>query len=203
MGLASIARACAKIATDTAQAELIFRTYNALPGMPLHGRYFRFQVEEGLQNTGLEEWQQMQNIWSATMSYLNDPDRRQKIIECAKRCWVDLRGMRVTFESSRILALITKPVVAELTFSESLDLQDQTRRIQRREFITLSFLVIIRPRHLFLTPTCFRGWKRRCHPFPLAGPVMGIDPRLSAYRARRSRENTGNATVRRNYSRPI
>ncbi|KAG7284249.1 hypothetical protein NEMBOFW57_010613 [Staphylotrichum longicolle] len=53
--LKSVAEACAKIATDTEETEATFRRLYATLGKPLHERYFRFEVEQGLQEMGIEE----------------------------------------------------------------------------------------------------------------------------------------------------
>ncbi|KAL1843209.1 hypothetical protein VTJ49DRAFT_2760 [Mycothermus thermophilus] len=81
--LVSVAKACAKIATDTQATESRFRGIYATPGRHLHGRYFRFEVEQGLQQVGMEEWRVMRNIWSFTTAYLNSPVRRDLLARCA------------------------------------------------------------------------------------------------------------------------
>jgi len=82
-GLVSIARACARIATDTDEAERTFRNNHASPNQVLHDCYFRFEVEQGLQDVGMEEWKNTEHIWGVTTSYLNDPIRRDMFGKCA------------------------------------------------------------------------------------------------------------------------
>lgn len=84
-GLMSIAKACAKIATDTEEAERTFRNNHTKPNQMLHDRYFRFEVDQGLQNVGMEEWKNMEHIWSVTTSYLDDLKRREMLDECATK----------------------------------------------------------------------------------------------------------------------
>lgn len=81
--LISVAKACARIATDTEQTERIFRSTHASPGQSLNDRYFRFEVEQGLQDIGMEEWRHMKRVWGVTTSYLDDPARRQTLGKCA------------------------------------------------------------------------------------------------------------------------
>jgi predicted acylesterase/phospholipase RssA len=83
-GLISIAKACKNIATDTEKAELTFRnSYAASPKQSLHDRYFRFEVEQGLQDIGMEEWKKMKQIWTATTSYLDDQIQADKLRKCS------------------------------------------------------------------------------------------------------------------------
>ncbi|KAI9686366.1 MAG: hypothetical protein M1822_003711 [Bathelium mastoideum] len=84
-GLVSIAKKCAKIATDTEQAERTFRSNHASPNQRLHGRYFRFQVEQGLQGFGMDEWENMNRIWTVTTSYLDDSVRRNMLSQCGEK----------------------------------------------------------------------------------------------------------------------
>lgn len=93
-GLVSIAKACAKIATDTEEAERTFRNNHTMPNQSLHDRYFRFEVEQGLQNVGMEEWKHMEHIWSVTTSYLNDSKRVEMFDDCAEK----LRAFRSAAE---------------------------------------------------------------------------------------------------------
>lgn len=83
--LISVAKACAKIATDTEQMERTFRSTHASSDQYLNDRYFRFEVEQGLQDVGMEEWRHMKRIWTVTTSYLDDPGRRDILGKCAAR----------------------------------------------------------------------------------------------------------------------
>jgi len=47
------------------------------------GIYFRFNVEHGLQNIGLEEWMELGNIKAKTVAYLQDPREDRKTTEAA------------------------------------------------------------------------------------------------------------------------
>jgi len=78
--LISVAKACASIATDTNATAQQFKRSFASESQPLHNRYFRFEVEQGLQGVGLEEWKQMDLIFSVTNAYLDD--RREELKDC-------------------------------------------------------------------------------------------------------------------------
>jgi len=43
------------------------------------GIYFRFNVEQGLQNIGLEEWKELGNIKAKTIQYLQDSNSEQRV----------------------------------------------------------------------------------------------------------------------------
>lgn len=81
--LVSVAKACGTIATDTEATETLFRSIYATPGKLLHERYFRLEVDQGLQDMGMEEWKSMHNIWSITTTYLNNPIRQDMLGKCA------------------------------------------------------------------------------------------------------------------------
>jgi predicted acylesterase/phospholipase RssA len=75
--LISIAEACSKIATDTEKvADNLFETYCSSSGV-LREKYFRFNVNRGLSGVGLEEWHKQDEIWSNTLSYLKQPEKKE------------------------------------------------------------------------------------------------------------------------------
>ena len=43
----------------------------------LVGRYFRFNVDQGMSQIGLEEWKQIQSMITFTRSYMDHGDRRE------------------------------------------------------------------------------------------------------------------------------
>ncbi|KAH9216167.1 acyl transferase/acyl hydrolase/lysophospholipase [Leptodontidium sp. 2 PMI_412] len=47
-------------------------------------RYFRFNVDQGLQEVGLEEFQKRRLVEAATKSYMESPDRENLVALCAK-----------------------------------------------------------------------------------------------------------------------
>lgn len=47
-------------------------------------QYFRFNVEQGLQGIGLEEYNKKREINSATQSYLNDPQQKLNLRYCTQ-----------------------------------------------------------------------------------------------------------------------
>lgn len=68
-----ILMACAKLATD---AEEIARNFKADQGGKLQreGKYFRFNVAQGLENVKLEEWKSFDLMEAATIRYLSDSE---------------------------------------------------------------------------------------------------------------------------------
>jgi hypothetical protein len=88
-GLISVANACSKIATDTEEkAEAFTETYCRTGGR-FRDQYFRFNVTQGLQDVGLEEWQKVDKMWASTQAYLNAPRQREMLQSCAR----SLRGI--------------------------------------------------------------------------------------------------------------
>lgn len=84
-GLASIAKACVKISTDSEKkAEDFLESYCNENGR-FRNKYFRFNVSRGLQDVGLEEWQKHDIMWSNTLSYLGKPEQRAKLSSCAQQ----------------------------------------------------------------------------------------------------------------------
>ncbi|KAI9678308.1 MAG: hypothetical protein M1817_006254 [Caeruleum heppii] len=69
-------------AADEVDRELASR-YRSFPGL-----YHRFNVEHGLQNISLEEWDQLANVKAQTISYLQEPDTKIKLHSAVAR----LRG---------------------------------------------------------------------------------------------------------------
>jgi hypothetical protein len=81
--LSSVAKACAKIATDTGNTEWQFRRTHASKGQQFDGCYFRFEVDQGLQGVGIEEWKKLDRLFSATTSYL---DRQRELLKACVDC---------------------------------------------------------------------------------------------------------------------
>lgn len=53
-------------------------------GLIEKNRYFRFNVEQGLQNIGLEEYKRQAEIEAVTISYLSSQMQKFKIRDCAQ-----------------------------------------------------------------------------------------------------------------------
>jgi hypothetical protein len=70
-----------EIVTDTKQAAMDFA--NDLYHEPdkIRPAYFRFNVEQGLEAVGLQEWTQFGKLTAATAMYLDE--KRREIDECA------------------------------------------------------------------------------------------------------------------------
>ena len=67
-GLQEVMDSCVAIATETEDTARLFKTARK----DLEGRYFRFNVEQGLQGIGLDEWNHFDRMDAATQEYLND-----------------------------------------------------------------------------------------------------------------------------------
>jgi hypothetical protein len=76
-----ILEALVKMATDTEKSAREFKT--RISQMPETDRpkYYRFNVERGLEGIALEEWTQFKKLTEATHSYLSD--QREEIDDCA------------------------------------------------------------------------------------------------------------------------
>lgn len=78
-----------EIATQTeATAELFMQQHR---GLYIRKRYFRFNVEQGLQGVGLAEYQREAEIVTATTSYMSSQSKKFDVRDCAlnlkqKRC---------------------------------------------------------------------------------------------------------------------
>ena len=85
--LVAIAKSCATIATNVETAHIEFKANDCGSGGPFRDKYFRFNVEQGLQDIKLPEWKQMEAVESHTQHYLevNEPEL-DKCIECLVRC---------------------------------------------------------------------------------------------------------------------
>jgi hypothetical protein len=84
-GLVSISNACVKIATDTeTTADNFTKTYCS-PGGRFRDGYFRFNVTQGLQDVGLEEWRKHDLMWANTKEYMGKSEQQEKLASCANR----------------------------------------------------------------------------------------------------------------------
>jgi hypothetical protein len=85
-GLVSVSKACVKIATDTeSTADRFVDTYCSVGAGPYREKYFRFDVTQGLQGVGLQEWQKHDLMSANTLSYLAKTEQREKLGNCADR----------------------------------------------------------------------------------------------------------------------
>ncbi|CAH0002317.1 unnamed protein product [Clonostachys byssicola] len=92
--LTSIAKACARIATDTENTANRFYQSFCLPGCKYEDCYFRFNVEQGMQGIGLHEWQKVDIMTSSTLSYMQEVSVATKLAQCASK----LLGKTATVE---------------------------------------------------------------------------------------------------------
>ena len=72
--LIAIANSCADIATDVEAAHQEFKRNECGAQGPFRGKYFRFNVDQGLQDIKLHEWKRMGAIASNTRHYLENND---------------------------------------------------------------------------------------------------------------------------------
>ena len=82
-----IVRTLLKMATDTETTAQEFADTNRHIDQAQRPAYFRFNVEQGLENIGLEEWKHFETLAEATDAYLNG--KRQEIDDCVN-CLVSL-----------------------------------------------------------------------------------------------------------------
>ncbi|KAI0966217.1 acyl transferase/acyl hydrolase/lysophospholipase [Xylaria arbuscula] len=83
-GLASVAKACGLIATDTEKSARQFEADYCSTGGKLDGKYFRFNVTRGVDGVRLEEWHKTDIMVSSTISYLGQRTTRSQLQECAE-----------------------------------------------------------------------------------------------------------------------
>jgi hypothetical protein len=83
-GLISVAKACSQIALDTeAQADRFVETYCDVAGK-YRDKYFRFDVPNGLQGVGLEEWKKYDTMSANTLDHLRKAGQRERLNACAE-----------------------------------------------------------------------------------------------------------------------
>lgn len=80
-----IALACVKIASDAQGKADEFLAGDLGTRLWKEKRYFRFNVEQGLQDIQLEEYKEKEKMAAMTTAYLSRKDRGEEILECAKR----------------------------------------------------------------------------------------------------------------------
>jgi hypothetical protein len=76
----NIVRTLIKMATDTETAAQEFADANRHIDQVQRPAYFRFNVEQGLEKIGLEEWKRFETLVEATDAYLSG--KRQEIDDC-------------------------------------------------------------------------------------------------------------------------
>jgi predicted acylesterase/phospholipase RssA len=78
-----IARTLKEIATDTQSTANEFHSEHS--GMSTSGRYFRFNVQRGLEDIGLEQSDRMPEVAAATSAYLEEEQALLAAEGCARR----------------------------------------------------------------------------------------------------------------------
>ncbi|XXH00163.1 hypothetical protein Hte_006505 [Hypoxylon texense] len=71
-GLASVAKACAKITTDTEKVARRFERIYCSPDAKYRGKYFRYNIPRGVGDVRLDEWEKADIMMSNAMSYLRE-----------------------------------------------------------------------------------------------------------------------------------
>ena len=87
--LVAVAKACARIATNVERAHQEFKRNWCGAQGPYRGKYFRFNVDQGLQDIELHEWQRkrMEAVISSTHYYLgNNETELDLCVKCLLRC---------------------------------------------------------------------------------------------------------------------
>jgi len=93
-GLLEMSKALAELVTETEKtAESFEKQHRGLNAMGDVKRYYRFNVEQGLQHVGLAEFKKKAVIADATQNYMTS--QRQK--EIIRNCAINLRDKRCTF----------------------------------------------------------------------------------------------------------
>lgn len=84
--LVTVAKACIEIATDTEDTHYKLKERECREGGRLRKRYFRFNVDQGLQDVGLAEWEAMDNIWGITRTYMDrHKEETSECIQCLRQ----------------------------------------------------------------------------------------------------------------------
>lgn len=115
---------CAKLAT---RSEKIAQDFQADQGGRLQkdGKYFRFNVAQGLQSVKLEEWQAIDLMDASTRTYLNGVD--DEVGKCSRQLGKGMEGERMTLLTKEILSTSPRSVETELeTFVHSSSPRIQT-----------------------------------------------------------------------------
>ncbi|KAJ6030963.1 tetratricopeptide repeat domain-containing protein [Penicillium canescens] len=109
-----ILSACAKLATH---AENIARDFKADQGGRLQkeGKYFRFNVAQGLQGVKLEEWQAFDLMDASTRTYLNDVEL--EVDACSRRLGKGTEGETMSQLTQEVLPSFPRSVETELKAS--------------------------------------------------------------------------------------
>jgi hypothetical protein len=81
-----VAKACAAIATDCEKThENVLRLVNTsiqFCNLPSNVPYARFNVDQGMQDVGLEEWKMMSKVVTHTQNYLSKEEVKEKKRQC-------------------------------------------------------------------------------------------------------------------------
>ncbi|KAI6747676.1 hypothetical protein HG530_015784 [Fusarium avenaceum] len=108
--LVKLAKSCAKIATDTETKANDFVKQHCGPGGRLRNKYFRFNVTQGLQGVGLEEWQAGDTMVASTMAYLDALGTKEMLLACAER----LRATPDGIQNSVVESIVQSNVTSEI-----------------------------------------------------------------------------------------
>ena len=85
--LVAIAKSCADIATNIERAHQDFKANECGAQGPFRDKYFRFNVDQGLQDIQLHEWKRMNDVTSRTRHYLRINEHEiDTCVNCLVRC---------------------------------------------------------------------------------------------------------------------
>ncbi|KAI9758370.1 MAG: hypothetical protein M1835_000598, partial [Candelina submexicana] len=82
--LSNLAQACAKIAVDAQRKAEEFLHDDTGKELWKGQKYFRFNVEQGVQGVKLDEWKEVKTLEANTKAYLARSDKAEELRKCAK-----------------------------------------------------------------------------------------------------------------------
>jgi len=82
--LHNVLEACVRIALDSEGTAKKFLHDKQGKELWRHGKYFRFNVEQGMHDIKLDEWQHLEEMDAMTTAYLSREEKAEEIRSCAK-----------------------------------------------------------------------------------------------------------------------
>lgn len=95
--LKEVGKTLVRIATQTEDTARLFGDSHS--SLRNTGKYSRFNVDDGLQQVGLEEYKQIGLIAAATTQYLNLHNSRKSLKECTENLKGEKRSATITLQS--------------------------------------------------------------------------------------------------------
>jgi antirestriction protein len=82
--LHNVLAACVQIALDSEETAKRFMYDRRGEALWKHGKYFRFNVEQGMHDIELDEWKHLEKMDAMTTRYLSAKETAENIRSCAK-----------------------------------------------------------------------------------------------------------------------